>query len=200
MLLVATVASGVRSTLPAVTHVDGSARVQTVSARWNPRFHELLSRFERRTGSAVLVNTSFNVRGEPIVCTPEDAYRCFMKTGMDHLVLGGRLLHKAEQPSLREPPAAAAASHGSGAPCGRLARVARFLPPLCRAWMRIGAVLGWVNARLVFGAVYLLVLIPYGIAFRLLGRHPLDLRFDSELVSYRKGVKESSPAAMNRPY
>jgi carbamoyltransferase len=84
----------VRSDIPAVTHVDYSARVQTVSRRTNPAFHELLSAFRAITGCAVLVNTSLNVRGEPIVCTPEDAYRCFMKTGMDHLVLESYLLSK----------------------------------------------------------------------------------------------------------
>jgi carbamoyltransferase len=83
-----------RSTLPAVTHVDYSARVQTVSAATNQRFYELLDAFEQRTGCPVLVNTSFNVRGEPPVCTPEDAYRCFLKTEMDYLVLGNCLLDK----------------------------------------------------------------------------------------------------------
>ena len=77
----------VRSTIPAVTHVDYSAWVQTVDADQNPRFARLLQTFHRRTGCPVLVNTSFNVRGEPIVCTPEDAYRCFLATGMDALVL-----------------------------------------------------------------------------------------------------------------
>jgi carbamoyltransferase len=86
-----------RSTLPAITHVDYSARVQTVALADNPRFHRLLSEFETRTGCPVLVNTSFNVRGEPPVCTPEDAYRCFMRTEMDYLVLGNLLLDKAEQ-------------------------------------------------------------------------------------------------------
>ncbi|MEY2495537.1 MAG: carbamoyltransferase [Verrucomicrobiota bacterium] len=83
-----------RSTLPAITHVDYSARVQTVALADNPRFHRLLSEFETRTGCPVLVNTSFNVRGEPPVCTPEDAYRCFMRTEMDYLVLGNFLLDK----------------------------------------------------------------------------------------------------------
>ncbi|MFN9646310.1 MAG: carbamoyltransferase [Cyanobacteriota bacterium] len=87
-----------RSSLPAVTHVDYSARVQTVSSRTNPRFHALLQAFRRRTGCPTLVNTSFNVRGEPIVCTPEDAYRCFMRTEMDVLVLENQLLLKQEQP------------------------------------------------------------------------------------------------------
>jgi carbamoyltransferase len=84
-----------RSTLPAITHVDYSARVQTVAAEDNPRFHRLLSEFEKSTGCAVLVNTSFNVRGEPPVCTPEDAFRCFMRTEMDFLVLGNFLIDKA---------------------------------------------------------------------------------------------------------
>ncbi|MEO7724754.1 MAG: carbamoyltransferase [Chthoniobacterales bacterium] len=94
-----------RSTIPAVTHVDYSARVQTVSAEENPRFHQLLTEFERQTGCAVLVNTSFNVRGEPPVCTPEDAYRCFMRTGMDYLVLGNFLVAKAAQPKTATSPA-----------------------------------------------------------------------------------------------
>jgi carbamoyltransferase len=87
----------VRSTIPAVTHVDYSARVQTVSRETNPRFHRVLTAFRRRTGCPVLVNTSFNVRDEPIVCTPREAYRCFMATGMDSLVIGQCLLDKSEQ-------------------------------------------------------------------------------------------------------
>jgi carbamoyltransferase len=89
-----------RSKIPAVTHVDYSARIQTVHPATNPLFHELISRFEERTGCAVLINTSFNVRGEPIVCTPEDAYRCFMRTGIDHLAIGNLLLAKTRQPEL----------------------------------------------------------------------------------------------------
>jgi carbamoyltransferase len=89
-----------RSDIPAVTHLDYSARIQTVSKRTNPRFHALLTAFEKKTGYGVLVNTSFNVRGEPIVCTPEDAYRCFMRTEMDALVLGNCLLRKETQPTL----------------------------------------------------------------------------------------------------
>jgi carbamoyltransferase len=86
-----------RSSIPAVTHVDYSARVQTVRAEENPLYHELLAAFERLTGCAVLVNTSFNVRGEPIVCTPAEAYACFMRTEMDCLVLGEFVLLKSEQ-------------------------------------------------------------------------------------------------------
>ncbi|MBK9275591.1 MAG: carbamoyltransferase [Flavobacteriales bacterium] len=88
-----------RSSLPAITHVDFSARVQTVHRETNPRFHALISAFKARTGVGVLVNTSFNVRGEPIVCTPEDAYRCFMRTEMDALVVGDHLFLKPEQPA-----------------------------------------------------------------------------------------------------
>jgi len=87
-----------RSQIPAITHVDYTARVQTVHEESNPRFHALLERFKARTGCAVLVNTSFNVRGEPIVCTPEDAYRCFMRTEMDYLVVENYLLAKPGQP------------------------------------------------------------------------------------------------------
>jgi carbamoyltransferase len=86
-----------RSTIPAVTHVDYSARIQTVEAETNPRYHALLTRFGALTGCPVLVNTSFNVRGEPIVCTPEDAFRCFMGTGLDALVVGDALLLKSAQ-------------------------------------------------------------------------------------------------------
>ena len=87
----------VRSTIPAVTHVDLSARLQTVDAERHGRFHRLLERFHQRTGCPVLVNTSFNVRGEPIVCTPDDAFRCFMATRMDALVLEDAVLLKTEQ-------------------------------------------------------------------------------------------------------
>ncbi len=89
-----------RSDIPAVTHLDYSARVQTVHAETNPRYYRLLKRFEAQTGCPVLVNTSFNVRGEPIVCSPEDAYRCFMRTEMDFLVLENCLLSKVEQKPL----------------------------------------------------------------------------------------------------
>jgi len=87
-----------RSSLPAITHVDYSARVQTVSETTNPRYFNLIRAFQRRTGCPTIVNTSFNVRGEPIVCTPQDAYRCFMRTEMDALVLQNQLLLKSEQP------------------------------------------------------------------------------------------------------
>ena len=86
-----------RSEIPAVTHVDGSARVQTVDRGINPRYHALLEAFRSRTGCPVLVNTSFNVRGEPIVCTPADAFRCFMGTDLDCLAIGPCFLRKEDQ-------------------------------------------------------------------------------------------------------
>jgi carbamoyltransferase len=118
MLLVAPVAAGrrravvdsgargidklnqLRSEVPAITHVDDSARVQTVCPQRAPRFHAILSAFERRTGCPVLVNTSFNIRGEPIVHDPGDAYRCFMFTDMDTLVVGNQILRKERQPPM----------------------------------------------------------------------------------------------------
>jgi carbamoyltransferase len=91
-----------RSEIPAVTHVDYSARIQTVRRDTNPLYYDIIDAFDRRTGCPVIVNTSFNVRGEPIVCTPEDAYRCFMRTNMDALVLENFILEKAEQPPSTE--------------------------------------------------------------------------------------------------
>jgi carbamoyltransferase len=89
-----------RSDIPAVTHVDYSARVQTVDRETNPRYHELITRFHALTGCPVVVNTSFNVRGEPIVCTPKDSWLCFMRTEMDALVVGSFVLRKEQQPAL----------------------------------------------------------------------------------------------------
>ena len=91
-----------RSELPAITHVDYSARVQTVHEETNPRYYQLLQAFEQLTGCGVLVNTSFNVRGEPIVCTPSDAYRCFMRTEMDYFVVGNFFLDKNQQPAWQD--------------------------------------------------------------------------------------------------
>jgi carbamoyltransferase len=91
-----------RSSIPAITHVDYSARIQSVDGVYNRRYHQLIKSFEQRTGCGVIINTSFNVRGEPIVCTPEDAYLCFMRTEMDYLVLGDYVLEKSKQPVLKE--------------------------------------------------------------------------------------------------
>jgi carbamoyltransferase len=91
-----------RSDIPAVTHVDYSARIQTVHEDTNPRYYNLLKAFEAKTGCGVIVNTSFNVRGEPIVCQPEDAYRCFLRTEMDVLVLENCVLQKVDQKPMAE--------------------------------------------------------------------------------------------------
>lgn len=92
----------IRSDIPAITHVDYSARIQTVHENTNPLFHKMISRLEKDHGCAVIINTSFNVRGEPIVCTPEDAFRCFMRTKMDYLIMGNYLLDKQHQKALEE--------------------------------------------------------------------------------------------------
>ena len=91
-----------RSELPAITHIDYSARIQTVNKKTNPRYHNLIKAFKKKTGCPTIINTSFNVRGEPIVCTPEDAYKCFMRTEMDVLVLQNQILLKVEQPKLEK--------------------------------------------------------------------------------------------------
>jgi carbamoyltransferase len=92
----------VRSTVPAITHVDYSARLQTVHRDTHPKYWKLLHTFAEITGCPLLVNTSFNVRGEPIVCTPEDAYRCFMRTEMDYLIIGNFILDKSNQPEFKD--------------------------------------------------------------------------------------------------
>jgi len=92
----------VRSDIPAITHVDYSARIQTVNRETSPRYYAIIKAFEEETGYGIIINTSFNVRGEPIVCTPEDSYRCFMRTEMDYLVLGSLLLSKKDQPEWAE--------------------------------------------------------------------------------------------------
>ena len=123
-----------RSEIPAVTHVDYSARVQTVHPDTNPRFHALISAFEGKTGCPVIVNTSFNVRGEPIVCMPEDAFRCFMGCELDVLIVGNCYLRKQDQDILRS---------------GRTTRplsnsIKRCLSPYCREWQCWG---GWIDER-----------------------------------------------------
>jgi len=89
-----------RSSIPAITHVDYSARIQTVHKETNLKYHALISKFKEKTGCSVVVNTSFNVRGEPIVCSPEDAFRCFMGTELDLLVVGNCVLKKEQQDKL----------------------------------------------------------------------------------------------------
>ena len=100
MLLVCQVREG--KEVPAITHVDGSARLQTVRRDQHAEFYDLLASFDRQSGCPILINTSFNVRGEPIVCSPHDAYLCFMRTNMDVLVLGNQILRKADQPEFSE--------------------------------------------------------------------------------------------------
>jgi carbamoyltransferase len=91
-----------RSKVPAITHIDLSARIQTVHRDTNPRYWELINKFKELTGCGLIVNTSFNVRGEPIICTPDDAYRCFMRTEMDYLVINNFLFEKEKQPNWTE--------------------------------------------------------------------------------------------------
>ena len=91
----------IRSNIPAITHVDYSSRIQTVSQATNPRFYKLLLAFKKLTKCPTLINTSFNVRGEPIVCSPKDAFRCFMRTEMDILVLENQILYKKEQRNIK---------------------------------------------------------------------------------------------------
>ena len=97
-----TIIHQVRSEVPAITHVDYSARLQTVARENNPLYYDIIKNVDKKTGCPIIVNTSFNVRGEPIVCTPEEAFRCFMRTKMDYLVLGNYILDKKKQKEWQE--------------------------------------------------------------------------------------------------
>ncbi|HMI92190.1 MAG TPA: carbamoyltransferase N-terminal domain-containing protein [Polyangiales bacterium] len=155
------------SVVPAVTHVDGSARVQTVDAERNPRFHAIVQAFERRTGCPLVINTSFNLHDEPIVCTPADAYRCFMATHMDALVVERCVLRKHEQVrAVQRPPARSRASE----PRGMTNRLALDLKPDTRKLRAFG----WI-ALCVFGALGLAAWFSLGPFARALGelRQPL---------------------------
>jgi len=232
-----------RSDIPAVTHVDRTARVQTVHRTTNPRFHALLEAFRAQTGCAVVVNTSFNVRGEPIVCTPGDAYRCFMKTAMDVLVLENYILDKdAQAPWVQgsdAAPAQAATEEKAGARQLRsfgliagtgfaviglwplllrsepprswalalalaLGAAGLAFPPLLRKpyrfWMALGAGLGWINTRIVLGLVYYGLVVPIGLAMRIIGRDAMRRGFDKDSETYRI-LRSKRPAShMRRQY
>lgn len=165
--------------LAAVTHVDGSARLQTVSQRHQPRFHQLLERFAAMAGVPVLLNTSFNGPDEPIVNSPTEAFHCFMKLGVDCLVIGDYLLDRKAQPDLPTAPAAESTVATT--------RRARLIAILARA-----------QTKLILGSVYFLVIVPAGWISRALGRHPLELGVDPERSSYR--VASAAPTSMRLPF
>lgn len=151
-----------RSTIPSVTHLDYTARIQTVNEKQNPALYSLLKGFKEKTGYGVLINTSFNVKDEPIVCGPDDAYRCFMKTGMDYLVMGNYFLAKSSQPTIAD-------CNKGGDDSGPHTRPI-FLKRLYRAWMRFSMLLGKINSYLILGLVFFAIVSPIGLFFRLLGR------------------------------
>lgn len=234
-----------RSDVPAVTHIDYSARIHTVHKDTNPRYYRLLKTFEAKTGCGLIVNTSFNVRGEPMVCTPEDAYRCFMRTEMDVLVLENCILSKtAQKPltnntdwrkeleldKLREAPqlpdrstARELRRFGLVVGCifgiigvwpwlilsqpfrlwalipAAVLVVAAMIFPRClaqvhQAWAQAGHVLGWVNTRIIIGAIFLLLVTPCGLIMRLMGRDPMLRCIEPSSQTYRVR-RGSRPAA-----
>lgn len=166
--------------LAAVTHVDGSARLQTVSRAHQPRFHRLLERFGAMTGVPVLLNTSFNGPDEPIVNSPADAFHCFMNLGLDCLIVGDYLLERKAQPDLPAAPAAAPV----------------VVTPTLRG--RLVAGLARTQTNLILGSIYFLVIVPAGWVSRALGRNPLALGFDPERSSYR--VASAAPTSMRQPF
>ncbi len=231
-----------RSQIPAVTHVDNSARVQTVARHVNPRFRRLLEHFDARTGCPLLVNTSFNVRGEPIVRTPQEAFACFMNTGMDYLVLGDYLLSKGDQPEGIEidsnqdtiesprPDKSTLRKEGLLLGCAlalifgllipwladrplplwpwltgmAIAFIAWLAPPVYRpidlVFKFVGKILGWINTRIILGALYYLLVFPMGILLRIAGKTGIALGYDSKIDSYRLTSVDRPVKDMERPF
>lgn len=165
------------SAIPAVTHVDGSARVQTVSQTDNLSIHNLLKTFDQATGCPVLVNTSFNVRGEPIVCSPEDAYRCFMKSEMDAVVIENCLLLKTEQPPWRF-------SESSKQPTLGVR--------IYQNWMRLTFPIRWLVANLTLFLIYALVITPVGAIWQKMNRDTFQ-QIDGDASSYWRKRRTQSP-------
>lgn len=180
-----------RSELPAITHVDYSARLQTVAAGNNPIFHSLLCEFQRQTGCGVLVNTSFNVRGEPIVGSPLDAWRCFMKTDMDHLVIGSYLLDKQFQPPLKEQPVPEPVFTLNWRSLSQTA---------LQRWIAFGTWLSRYTTPVVLGSIYLLLVCPLGWWRRRQGGHPAFGRPDPALKTYRQSAQPLDRSDMEHPY
>jgi hypothetical protein len=141
----------------------------------------MIHAFKERTGCAVIINTSFNVRDEPIVCTPQDAYRCFMRTDIDVLVLDNIVLQKAEQPPLKHDDARA--------------------QPTARGWMKLAEVMGTVMTWVALALTFLVVLTPVGVARRLFGVDTLGLRYDRAKKTYWTPVDPRGPASRpDKPY
>jgi carbamoyltransferase len=174
----------VSSSIPAVTHVDGSARVQTVDARDNARLHRLLRDFESRTGCGVLVNTSFNVRGEPPVCTPIDAYRCFMRTELDYLVLGNCLLDKQGQRATT-----------LGAVVKQTDLVSEKNKDLGTSGRALRLVFGSIISKLILTLIYFLMVTPLGLGRRAIGSNPFELAFRPPTRSYWRTPTRSDTIA-----
>jgi carbamoyltransferase len=172
MLLVAPVLEHRRGEIPAVTHVDGSARVQTVERSDHPLLYQLLIEFGDRTGCPVVLNTSFNVRGEPIVESPADAWRCFMRTDMDLLVMGDFIIEKRDQPdglaAVRE--SSPFVPEGAPRPAGGQARRLFGLP--FRLLKRLGQLIGRFNSGLLMTLSFFVILWPTGLVRRLASRQP----------------------------
>ncbi|MCU1227511.1 MAG: hypothetical protein JWO97_395 [Acidobacteria bacterium] len=162
----------VRSSIPAVTHVDYSARIQSVHHETNPRFHALLSEFERQTACPVLVNTSFNVRGEPVVCSPEDAYACFMSTAMDFLVIENLLFDRTLQPP----------------------RSLRGFHPLAR---RVGDRVAAIQSFVVLTIVYFVVIVPLGLLLQLSQRLRRGRR---SVATYRVPAVARPKSSFEKPF
>lgn len=227
----------VRTEIPAVTHVDGSARLQTVERDGNPLFYDLMRQFQRETGCPVLINTSFNIRGEPIVESPADAYRCYMRTGMDAVALGSYVLVKGERHKTRAPQPSdqarmnwareipetvgridrspstlrrfglavggvfmviSLALNLGSAPftlmlglfaAGAVLALVGVVAPLrlnlvYRAWMAFALLLGGAVSRIILHGIFGLVVVPLGLAAKVVGKRFMNLSYRADVESY----------------
>ena len=175
----------IRSKIPAVTHIDYSARVQTVKKEENSDFHALLEAFDSMTDCPVLVNTSFNIRGEPIVCSPSDAYQCFMNTEMNHLVIENFLLSKKDQPQT----------------ISRKDTKYDLNPPMIHSRAsRIGLLAKLLCTSVALSLIYFFIFTPTALILRLLGRDVLGKTFDPTIKSYLVTVDQTSKANLEKMY
>ena len=198
--------------IPAVTHIDNSARIQTVDKTISPRFYDLISHFEARTSCPILINTSFNVQGEPIVYTPKDAYKCFMQTEMDFLVMENIFLDKSEQANCNKDSICGeifsnANKSENKRKLQNLNRRSRFLfiPAVLnkvgKYVIKVAHMISWFNSQIILGVLFYIIFTPVAIFLKIIGKDSMSRSFRPEKESYRI-VKKEEQSKMNfeKPY
>jgi len=165
------------SNIPAVTHVDGTARIQTVDRKDNELYYDLINTFYKKTDCPIVINTSFNVRGEPIVCSFKDAYKCFMKTGIDCLAMGNFLLLKEDQVKIDM-----TVFLISSLLNGKI----KIIYPVYWLAVRLGSIVGKISTVVVLFFIFYLIVLPTGLIMKLLKKDILELKIDKNVNSYWK--------------